>query len=757
MEREKHMLDNSLRTVPAGENTRGVGVMRSVHRSLVLLAVLSMPVHAQPSLTVTAGGAGSLNAIPGDTIGLNVDMSGLATELAVSASYEVGFSAAGLQYDTYQWTLPMATGAGDDLSIPALASLPLVVTDTVFGGAGSPIDVHFDNFTSAGGVGNGTLTTMTLRVPIDFPSPSTVTIDIVPGDFVFSDSPFAETPAAGAAFALNVSGAAAVIDVALRAVETPTAPEEGTLPTGVTETCLGGDVFIEVWVSEIDGGTEGIAGGSVDLLFNTTATSATAIDHGGVFTSGTSGTIDNIAGLVNDVGGATLTAGRGVAPNWALLARVSMNTSATGLATFSMTHGAFSFALAGGMPPLANANVDVTETLVLNVVGVDDGNGCTSDVCNADGTVSHADTTPPGQCCAPLTGILTPIDDGDACTSDVCNADGTVSHTDTTPPGQCCDPLTGILTPIDDMIACTLDACDTLTGQVTHSPDDAACDDLNTCTTDTCDPATGCINRSVIYDLDLSNTIDLGDFALFAPHFATFTGDPAYLACADFYFDGVIEAADVSFFGAALGLLCDDPAIPLPDAAHTPPLPCPAAGPPLAPTPELGDSFLRVRALVSMSSSKSGTAERLSRSRTGWARVGDEFVVEIWVRMFGSAPAGVTGGTVDVLVDPALATLTGATVDPNFVMFAMGDFDPKSGVVSGVGGATLDGNVAVDEWVRFATVRLEAVGAGLLGIEVAPGTMPFSEYSVGSVDADSVFMHDARITIEDRRSHGLQR
>ncbi len=718
MKWEKHMRFDSFRDRPVEQTTRSTRTTRLICCGVAMLVVASTPVSAVPTLTVTAGGAGSLTVITGDTVVLGVDLSGLGTELAVSASFEVQFSAAGLRYDSYLWTLPMATGVGDDLSVPNLASLPVAVTNTLFGGAGSPIDVHFDNFTSAGGVGNGTLTTMTLHVPVAFPSPSAVTINVVPGDFVFSNSPFAVTPAVGAAFVLNVSGAAGVVDVALRAVETPTAVEDGALPPGVTQTCLGGDIFVEIWVSQIDGGTDGIAGGSIDLLFNNIALSAAAIDHGGIFTSGTSGTIDNVAGLVNDVGGATLSASRGVAPNWAMLARVNMLATATGPATLSMTHGAFSFALAGGLPPLADANVDVTQTLTVNVVGVDDGNACTSDVCNADGTVSHTDTTLPGQCCAPLTGVLTPI---------------------------------------DDLIACTADACDAASGQVTHLPNDAACDDLNACTTDTCDPAAGCVNRSVIYDLDVNNAIDLGDFALFAPHFATFTGDPAYFACADFYFDGVIEAADVSFFGAALGLLCGDPTMPLPDAAHTPPLPCPAAGPSPMPNAGQGESSLRVRTLVSMSGSKSGTRERLLRSRTTSARIGDAFAIEIWVRMFGSSPAGVTGGTVDVLVNPALVRLTDAAVDPNFGLFAMGEFDADTGVVSGVGGATLDGNVAVDAWVRFATVRAEAIGTGQVGIAVAPGPMPFSEYSVGTMGQDSVLMHGARITIDEGISHALRR
>jgi len=78
----------------------------------------------------------------------------------------------------------------------------------------------------------------------------------------------------------------------------------------------------------------------------------------------------------------------------------------------------------------------------------DDSNACTTDTCEG-GMCVHTDTTPAEQCCDPITGTLTPIDDGNDCTDDVCNPDGTVSHSPST---------SG--TPCDDGDPCTLDdAC----------------------------------------------------------------------------------------------------------------------------------------------------------------------------------------------------------------------------------------------------------------------------------------------------------
>ncbi len=333
------------------DTARGV-LGRCVWPAALWAMVASAELSAAPILTATSNGAGALSVTPGQTVDLHIDLSGLAAELTVSAGYEVRFSVAGLGYQSYVWTLPFASGAGDDLSDPVLASLPAVIADDLFGSAGSLIDVHFDNFASSGGVGNGTLTTLTLEVPIGFPTPSAVVVDVVPGEFVFDDSPFAETPATGPSFVLNVDSAGAVVAATLRAVQTPTSPERGMLPDGITTACFGGRVYVEAWVSQIDGGAAGIAAGSLDLLFENAVTTADAIDHGGIFQGAATGTIDNAAGLIDDLGGATTTPGVGVTPEWALLGRVVMSATAVGTATFTLAHGGVGFSLADGQGPL---------------------------------------------------------------------------------------------------------------------------------------------------------------------------------------------------------------------------------------------------------------------------------------------------------------------------------------------------------------------------------------------------------------------
>jgi len=194
----------------------------------------------------------------------------------------------------------------------------------------------------------------------------------------------------------------------------------------------------------------------------------------------------------------------------------------------------------------------------------DDGNACTVDSCNSDGTcrnsaptdcddgdVCTADSCDPvtGDCVnAPLTGGA--CDDGNDCTElDTCNGgacvgteiDGccnTVADCDDRNPctddactnGACsntpvscpapdlctvatCNPTNGSceLAPksCDDDDACTDDACDLSNGACVHTT--VSCGDGNVCTDDSCDPATGCVNANNTAACDDRNACTLGD------------------------------------------------------------------------------------------------------------------------------------------------------------------------------------------------------------------------------------------------------
>jgi hypothetical protein len=154
-----------------------------------------------------------------------------------------------------------------------------------------------------------------------------------------------------------------------------------------------------------------------------------------------------------------------------------------------------------------------SEDATLNVVQdieCDDTNACTVDSCAAAVCI-NTDDTPPGDCCNPANGDLQAISDGDGCTNDVCNPDGSVSHTDNyDTETQCCDPSNGDVEVIDDANACTDDVCNP-DGSVAHNDnydvetqccnpgngDVVTIDDGDDCTTDVCSAANGQVTRSV--------------------------------------------------------------------------------------------------------------------------------------------------------------------------------------------------------------------------------------------------------------------
>jgi hypothetical protein len=80
----------------------------------------------------------------------------------------------------------------------------------------------------------------------------------------------------------------------------------------------------------------------------------------------------------------------------------------------------------------------------------DDDNDCTVDTCDPLVCCVYTDVTPAGFCCSPLGGSLIPIDDGDPCTDDECQPDGSVTH-DPSPAGTTCD---------DDNGCTAFDECD---------------------------------------------------------------------------------------------------------------------------------------------------------------------------------------------------------------------------------------------------------------------------------------------------------
>src|SRR5215813_4142144 len=97
--------------------------------------------------------------------------------------------------------------------------------------------------------------------------------------------------------------------------------------------------------------------------------------------------------------------------------------------------------------------------------------------------LAHGDF--PGPCANDCTLFGSVCDDGNACTVDTCNPDGTCAHST---PTDC-----------NDSNPCTADSCDPSTGQCINAPKTGtACDDLNDCTgNDACNAAGQCVGTPI--------------------------------------------------------------------------------------------------------------------------------------------------------------------------------------------------------------------------------------------------------------------
>lgn len=161
-----------------------------------------------------------------------------------------------------------------------------------------------------------------------------------------------------------------------------------------------------------------------------------------------------------------------------------------------------------------------------NAVGVEDGNPCTSDSCDAaTGLVDHQPVAlgtscdnatvcdgretcnAHGDCEATAAPI---VDDGNPCTTDSCDAIAGVHHVNVPSGTSCSDGnacngvescsagacLSGAAPAVDDANPCSLDACDPTTGVVTHRflPAGSSCPDQNLCNgAERCNAAGSCV------------------------------------------------------------------------------------------------------------------------------------------------------------------------------------------------------------------------------------------------------------------------
>ncbi len=303
--------------------------------------------------------------------------------------------------------------------------------------------------------------------------------------------------------------AMAVIRVTVRPVTLQAASAgdtSATLPTSQTQFTPGQSFVLELWAQTTE--TNGLSSVTVDMSFVNTVVTAQTITHNTLFNAAglSTGSINNPAGLIDDIGGSHPAASPPCSDqvgltNWVRVATVNMQALANGTSliqsadTASMILGIAMCNEFGNVLPVDVDFGQVTVTVMecFNNADCDDAafcNGpetCVLNVCQPG--------TPPA------------ISDGVACTDDSCDEiNDVVVHTPNNANcdnGLFCDgaetcDLTldcqaGTAPTLSDGVICTDDGCDEVNDVVVHTPNNANCDNGLFCDgAETCDLTLDC-------------------------------------------------------------------------------------------------------------------------------------------------------------------------------------------------------------------------------------------------------------------------
>ena len=168
-----------------------------------------------------------------------------------------------------------------------------------------------------------------------------------------------------------------------------------------------------------------------------------------------------------------------------------------------------------------------------SLIPCDDGDACTIDSCATGAGCAHEKATGApcndGDACSSdddcvggkCTGTIVSCDDGNLCTTNVCNAKSGCAHVPAAGPcddglacttADHCDNGNCQAAPkiCDDGIACTTDGCSEGVG-CTHKADDGACGDQNGCTDDACDTSKGCVQTAIVAMCDDGDACTAGE------------------------------------------------------------------------------------------------------------------------------------------------------------------------------------------------------------------------------------------------------
>ncbi|MDA1055202.1 MAG: dockerin type I domain-containing protein [Planctomycetota bacterium] len=572
--------------------------------------------------------------------------------------------------------------------------------------------------------------------------------------------------------------AQANINVQLVVVPQPTVAGTTTLPHSIDIVPVDSTYFVEVWVQDVSHVAAGITGGFVDLSYTTEFADALNVFHD-EFTLLTDGVIDDSAGLIDDLGGATLNTALGHDPEWARLGYVEVVASALGDVLVELAPGKLPFARNGhGEVPWHQVNF-ADPVAIAQVSGVEVNLTTVRTPTNtaSNGEVSQLpDSEVRFHEWEPFwveVWLHTP----DSTRFSISDVDidlrydtryGTASSIEY---GPAFDP--SVLGIIDDGLGVVENLSGTaalpgvgddahvLFARILFEPtadDQAPVDETSRfagpyalglhvtqvqAALDNGPIASAALGQvpdvgivSVIYDLDDNDRIDLGDFSYFAPAFGHAVGEAEQPSAwwADFDGSGLVDIGDFSFFAPNFGLNKPSTEITLPNEVS-------ASGlltdyPPPASASDALSLDLRLVATRELS-----TDNALPAGLTQ-VEVGKPFFIEMWARDNAAEATGISGVFADLSYDNTLVTANGLD-HAEFTVLASGDW--RTDFVDDLGGLAFAASTG-SEWVRVTAVAFTASAAGDAIFDLSPGELLPATHAIGNVAWEAVSLQG--VTIE---------
>ena len=179
------------------------------------------------------------------------------------------------------------------------------------------------------------------------------------------------------------------IDVELVSVLTASGSDTlATLPAGATEIWVDQTFYVEVWITNIDGSANGITGGYINFSFDPSLVSGLTVSNGGIYTLFSEGSIDNISGLVDDLGGNALPGVVDLGDDeWVRLGYIEFTADDAGNVAFTTAPGLDQFARAeeGGVNW---EDVELNEPL-MNVTILEEANDPPTDLSLSDTAIAE--------------------------------------------------------------------------------------------------------------------------------------------------------------------------------------------------------------------------------------------------------------------------------------------------------------------------------------------------------------------------------